>query len=73
MGTDLESLLGECEVAEITGLSLPTLRRWRLQQQGPRYAKLGGSIRYRKSDITAWLESRIRGGQPIAVPLGGAK
>lgn len=61
----LQALLREREVSELTGLSLPTLRRWRLLNTGPRYLKLGGSaVRYRKEDLAAWLESRPSGGGP---------
>jgi len=27
--------------------------------EGPRYSKLGGSVRYRRCDLDAWLESRL--------------
>ncbi len=58
----LETLLNEHDVARITALSLATVRRWRLLNQGPRYIKLGFSVRYRSDDLAAWLDSRPASG-----------
>jgi predicted DNA-binding transcriptional regulator AlpA len=58
-----EKLLNEHEVARITGLSVASVRRWRLLQQGPKYLKIGSSVRYRAADVEAWLASLpTRGG-----------
>lgn len=59
----LETLLTEHDVARITGLSVASVRRWRLLHQGPRYLKIGSSVRYRPTDVTAWIESRPTGGE----------
>jgi predicted DNA-binding transcriptional regulator AlpA len=58
----LEALLNEHDVAHLTGLSLASVRRWRLLRQGPKYLKLGAAVRYKTEDISAWLESRPSGG-----------
>jgi predicted DNA-binding transcriptional regulator AlpA len=58
----LEALLTEHQVAEIIGMSLASLRRWRLQRQGPKYLKIGAAVRYPPADVSAWLESRPTGG-----------
>ena len=58
----LETLLNEHDVARITGLSVASVRRWRLLRQGPKYLKIGSAVRYRPDDISAWIESRPRGG-----------
>jgi predicted DNA-binding transcriptional regulator AlpA len=58
----LESLLNEFDVARITGMSIATVRRWRLFGAGPKYLKLGAAVRYKRDDISAWLESRPTGG-----------
>jgi predicted DNA-binding transcriptional regulator AlpA len=61
----LETLLNEHQVARVTGLSVASVRRWRLLRQGPRHLKIGSAVRYRPADISAWLESRpTGGGQP---------
>jgi predicted DNA-binding transcriptional regulator AlpA len=58
----LQELLNERDVARITGMSLATVRRWRLLRQGPKYIKLNAACRYRPEDVSAWLESRPSGG-----------
>ena len=59
----LEQLLNEHDVARITGLSVASVRRWRLLQQGPKYLKIGSAVRYRTEDISGWLASRPTGGE----------
>jgi predicted DNA-binding transcriptional regulator AlpA len=61
----IESLLNEHEVARITGLSVASVRRWRLLRQGPRFLKLGSAVRYRNEDVAAWLNSRPTGGGQV--------
>lgn len=41
-------------------LSVKTLQAWRLYRRGPRYLKIGRSVRYRVGDLRDWLESRER-------------
>lgn len=60
---NLETLLTEHDIARITGLSLASVRRWRLSGQGPRYLKLGRAVRYQRVDLAAWLQSRPTGGE----------
>ena len=55
-------LLNEHEVAEMLGVSVATVRRWRLLGQGPRVLKLGALCKYRLEDILSWLESCPTGG-----------
>jgi predicted DNA-binding transcriptional regulator AlpA len=58
----IEILLNEHDVARITGLSVASVRRWRLLRQGPKYLKIGAAVRYMAPDVAAWLESRPTGG-----------
>ena len=64
--TSLEKLLTEHDVARITGLSVASVRRWRLLRQGPRYLKIGAAVRYKLEDIEAWLASRPTGGEQVS-------
>jgi len=57
-----EKLLNEQEVARITALSVASVRRWRLLKQGPKYLKIGAAVRYRTTDVAAWLASLPTGG-----------
>jgi predicted DNA-binding transcriptional regulator AlpA len=59
----LEPMLNERDVARITGMSVQTIRRWRLFRGGPRYLKIGSAVRYKPEDIAEWLESRPAGGE----------
>jgi len=59
---NFEALLNEHDVARLTRLSLASLRRWRLLHRGPKYLKLGSSVRYKPEDVAAWLESCPSGG-----------
>ena len=52
-------ILTTLEAAHYVRLGKPTLERARVTGEGPRYAKLGGSVRYRRADLDAWLESRL--------------
>jgi predicted DNA-binding transcriptional regulator AlpA len=61
--TNFEKLMTEHEVAQITEMSVATVRRWRLLGQGPKYIKLGTSVRYRREDLAGWLNSRPSGGE----------
>jgi predicted DNA-binding transcriptional regulator AlpA len=54
----IESLLNEHDVARITGLSVASVRRWRLLKTGPRATKIGAAVRYRPEDLRMWLDSR---------------
>jgi predicted DNA-binding transcriptional regulator AlpA len=59
----LEALLTEHDVARIAGVSVATLRRWRLSGVGPKCLKVGVLVRYRPEDLQAWIETRpTRGG-----------
>jgi predicted DNA-binding transcriptional regulator AlpA len=58
----IEILLNEHDVARITGMSVASVRRWRLLRQGPKYLKIGASVRYKPEDVSAWLASRPTGG-----------
>lgn len=56
--TPLETLMNEHDVARITGLSVASVRRWRLLRQGPRYIKIGAAVRYKPADLAEWLDGR---------------
>ncbi|MCA3746067.1 MAG: helix-turn-helix domain-containing protein [Phenylobacterium sp.] len=53
-----EHLLSTPTVAEITGLSQVTLRRWRTTGGGPQFVRLGRAVRYRSDDVNAFVEAR---------------
>ena len=54
----IETLLNEYDVARITGLSVASVRRWRLLKIGPRVRKIGAAVRYKQEDVKSWIDSR---------------
>ena len=67
----LETLLNEHDVARVTGLSVASVRRWRVLRQGPKYLKIGAAVRYKPEDISSWIESRPTGGSHAEVKDNG--
>jgi predicted DNA-binding transcriptional regulator AlpA len=59
-------LLNESDVARITRMSLASVRRWRLVGDGPRFLKINSAVRYRPTDLEAWLQTRPSGGSQSA-------
>jgi predicted DNA-binding transcriptional regulator AlpA len=62
INTDLfriQPLLTEREVADITTISVDSLRHWRAtEHSGPRYIRVGATlVLYRSKDVEAWLSS----------------
>jgi predicted DNA-binding transcriptional regulator AlpA len=50
-----DALLVEIEAADLLKLSARTLQAWRTNGQGPAFVRAGRAIRYRRSDIAAWV------------------
>lgn len=48
------------QAAQYLGLSKYTLECWRARGDGPRYLKLGRSVRYRVADLDAFAEHSAR-------------
>jgi predicted DNA-binding transcriptional regulator AlpA len=44
--------------AEVLGVNASALRRWRRARKGPVCFRIGNSVRYRPTDLEAWLESQ---------------
>jgi predicted DNA-binding transcriptional regulator AlpA len=64
----LEQLLDEKELALLIRVSIGSLRFWRSERQGPPSIKVGHLVRYRPSDVAAWLRSRtLTGSLPVEV------
>ena len=57
---ETRAYLTEIEVADLINVPRRTLQAWRYQGRGPRYVKLGGSVRYRVTDLEKFLETRTR-------------
>ncbi|MCU1339660.1 MAG: DNA-binding protein [Bryobacterales bacterium] len=57
-----QKFLTEHEVAEILGVSVNTLRSWRLLNKGPLFRKFGANCRYGADDVAAYTQSAPCGG-----------
>lgn len=42
------------ELAARLGLNKVTLAQWASKEQGPRFGKFGGAVRYSMDDVIAW-------------------
>ena len=54
----MERLLTARELAEYLQTPIATLYAWRYRGQGPRAIRIGRELRYRESDVKAWLDAR---------------
>lgn len=64
MGAPLERtlvLLNEKQAAEYLNLKPETLTKWRWAGKGPQAVKVGAAVRYRSTDLEAFIQ-----------PIGGA-
>lgn len=55
--TIMRQLLTEREAAEFLDLQPATLRHWRVQERGPVYYRIGGAIRYHRTDLMSFLDT----------------
>jgi predicted DNA-binding transcriptional regulator AlpA len=65
-GQGQSHLLTDREVSTMLGVSVATVRRWRLFRTGPPYIKIGSSVRYRPDEVTRWLAACPVGGEVLA-------
>jgi len=57
----MQPLLTQRQAAALLCLSERTLERFRVNGIGPKFVRLGHSIRYRLCDVEAWIASRVVG------------
>ena len=53
-------LMKERETAEILGVEVSTLRRWRWAGRGPVFCKIGSAVRYEPEVIAAYIAANRR-------------
>ena len=73
MNIELEVLLTEGEVAEITKRSLSAIRKDRYAGRGVPTLKIGASVRYLPSDLSAYLEGCRAERPPAAGASAGGR
>lgn len=52
-------LLSEAEYANLTGRKIQAVRNERAKGRGPAFVRLGRTVKYRRSDVSAWIASRL--------------
>jgi predicted DNA-binding transcriptional regulator AlpA len=57
----MQPLVTQRQAAEMLCLSERTLERFRVSGSGPKFVRMGKSVRYRLSDVEAWIASRVVG------------
>lgn len=66
-----EPLMTEQEVAQLLKRSVKTLRNDRSAGRGPKWLKVGGSVRYRLADVIEWLHDKTGGGGTAVALVAG--
>jgi predicted DNA-binding transcriptional regulator AlpA len=56
-GAQLRRMIKEDEAAQILGIKVGTLRRWRSARMGPPYVKMGFAVRYDTADLQAYMDA----------------
>ena len=60
MHNNTDELWDEGQVAACLEIATKTLRQWRCQKKMLPYAKIGRLIRYRRSDVEAFVNAQLR-------------
>jgi hypothetical protein len=56
----LRPFLNEQQAATFLAISPRTLQAWRVKGGGPKFLKIGASVRYRVEDLLGWVETQNR-------------
>ncbi len=67
----MTGLLRTDDAAKFVGLSPQTLAILRVEGGGPRYVKLGRSVRYDPADLAAWVEANKRASTAADADVSG--
>ena len=66
------ALLTDRDVAQRLAVSVAAVRRWRLEQRGPQFIKVGRVlVRYQEEAVDAWITSRPTGGDRLETNTAG--
>lgn len=57
----MEQLYTPAQVSKLLGVSVKTLEKWRWERRNLPFVKLGAAVRYRGSDLEAWLDANTVG------------
>lgn len=60
MESECPELIREDLAADVLGVTPRFLQARRVRGGGPPYVKIGSAVRYRLSDLLAWIEANVR-------------
>jgi predicted DNA-binding transcriptional regulator AlpA len=55
-----QPLVNEHQAAELLGLKVSTLRRWRWAGTGPSFVKIGAAVRYDPNTLRCYIDDQRR-------------
>ncbi len=58
--SSIQPLLSTVALARLVGVTADTVKHWRLLGRGPKFLRLGRTIRYTPQDVASWLETNRR-------------
>lgn len=58
-----EQLMTTAEAAQYLSVAPRTLDAWRTRLEGPPYKKVGRLVRYKVSELSAWVDESAKGGR----------
>ena len=74
LACDLDSLIDESKAAATLDVSPRAMQAWRQRGGGPAFVRISSRcIRYRRHDLVAWAEARLRSSTSDAEVAGNAK
>lgn len=53
-----DGFIPEADAADFLCQSVRTIQKWRVTGAGPHFYKFGSSVRYRRRDLSEWVEDR---------------
>lgn len=56
------ALMSPADLAEYLKVPIKTIYNWRSDGSGPRGIRVGRHVRFRRTDIEAWLDRNTEGG-----------
>jgi predicted DNA-binding transcriptional regulator AlpA len=72
IAADPDSALNENHAALLLGVSVRTLQAWRVSGAGPRYCKIGRSVRYSRRELVSFQQAHEVGSTKEASARGDA-
>lgn len=67
--TQMDKIFSEKKVADTLGISIHTLRRWRVERRQLPFVRIGGRVAYREQDIAKFIKANIV--NPVVLTEGG--